>query len=336
MSQRTRPQVVRSYLAELESALAVVPTDVARDILDGVAEELAGLDSAAAATRIEELGDPMFIAAAARAESVDPSGVVDSLNGDAGAGSHPESRGYVVFVSLLVAFGGVVIPVLGWIVGLVLMWLSRRWRTWEKWVATVAVPAVALLIGAIGLAFSGGVLFGFAGWHLMILVGLLGVGNVVAGLWLLWRGLHRPAADRIPTPAAARGGAIASDDAQWYIVLTGLLVAFGGIVLPLLGWVFGIAMVWVSKTWHTWEKWTATLAPALMLAVSVVLSFGLRSLTAEPGVGDSSGLHGPAGDLSRPLLLPLVDTWWFGIVLMGGLNVLVGVWLLWRGLRRPR
>jgi uncharacterized membrane protein len=213
MSQRARPQVVRSYLGELESALAGVPADVARDILDGVAEELAGLDSAAAATRIEELGDPTFIAAEARAES----GV---------SGEEPRVKS-----------------------------------------TSAALPAT-----------SG--------------------------------------------PPA--------NDAQWYIVLASLLVAFGGIVLPLLGWVFGIAMVWVSKTWRTWEKWTATLAPALIVAVSVLVSSGLRSLSEDQA--RSGGFAGPTvGDFSVPLL---VDAWWSGLLLMVGLTVVVGIWLLWRGLRR--
>jgi hypothetical protein len=40
------------------------------------------------------------------------------------------------------------IPFLGWVVGLVLLWLSRTWTTREKAVATM----LALGIGALGLA----------------------------------------------------------------------------------------------------------------------------------------------------------------------------------------
>lgn len=334
MSQSSQPQAVRSYLSELESALAGVPEDVARDILDGVAEELAGLDSAAAATRIEELGDPAFIAAEARAESARPSAGEASAGAPAGDPQSSSGRGSVVAISLAVAFGGVVVPVVGWIVGLVFMWFSKRWRTWEKWVATIAVPGVALVVGAIGAAISGSLfsgfgMSGFAGWHLLILLGVLGAGNVVAGLWLLWRGLRRPT-DAMPGRAAsataARGAATTSGDAQWYIVLASLLVAFGGIILPLLGWVFGIAMVWVSKTWRTWEKWTATLlAPGVALAAVLIprwIVSGLGTVNAE---GD--------GVPNVPVIY-VFDTWWSGIILLTLMNVIVGLWLLWRGLHR--
>ena len=72
MIDQTAPQVVRNYLAQLESALGGLPTDVRDGIVAGVAEELSGLDAATAAERIETLGDPAFIAAEARAESPAP------------------------------------------------------------------------------------------------------------------------------------------------------------------------------------------------------------------------------------------------------------------------
>lgn len=50
VTERT-PQVVRSYLAELDAALGGVPVELARDIRNGVEEELAGLDAATAAAR---------------------------------------------------------------------------------------------------------------------------------------------------------------------------------------------------------------------------------------------------------------------------------------------
>ena len=47
------PQIVKSYLAELERALGGVPDEVAREIFAGIVEELSGLDASAAAARIE-------------------------------------------------------------------------------------------------------------------------------------------------------------------------------------------------------------------------------------------------------------------------------------------
>ncbi len=200
MSQRTQPQVVRNYLAELESALAGVPADVARDILDGVAEELAGLDSAAAATRIEELGDPVFIAAEARAES--RAGVVTTLRAATPTG---DPRWYIVVASLLVAIGGIILPLLGWVFGIALVWMSKTWRRWEKWVGTLAAPLVAaptvLVVHWIATSGPGPndemgsipvdpiLPAGYDTWWAgMVLLVLL---NVVVALWLLWRGLRR-------------------------------------------------------------------------------------------------------------------------------------------------
>ncbi len=60
---------MRSYLSQRETALDGVPSQARQAILDGAVEELAGLDAEAAAARIDELGDPEFIAAEARADS---------------------------------------------------------------------------------------------------------------------------------------------------------------------------------------------------------------------------------------------------------------------------
>lgn len=179
MSQRTQPQVVRSYLGELEAALAGVPAEVAREIVAGITEELAGLDAGAAAARIEELGDPVFIAAEARAES-GPS--MEEVVRD-GAPQAGDPRLYTILASLLVSFGGIVVPLLGWVFGLAMVWMSKTWSTGEKWVATASFPVIAATLALLSLIGSG-----FTAWHLLLLLGVLG--NVVVGLWLLWRGLR--------------------------------------------------------------------------------------------------------------------------------------------------
>ena len=128
MARTTTPQVVRSYLAELENALVGVSAEVRAEIVAGVREELNGLDATSAAARIEILGDPEFIAAEARAESgaVTSSTGSTSTRGDSAASvaraTEPaEPRWFSVLASLLVAFGGIVIPVIGWIALIVLL-----------------------------------------------------------------------------------------------------------------------------------------------------------------------------------------------------------------------
>ena len=226
MPDPVQPQVVRSYLSELQAALIGVPTEVSDEIVAGIAEELSGLDAATAATRIEGLGDPIFIAAEARAEAgvsaaagqgAGASGVgaavggaaVGSaaaggtvIGGAAGTQTAADPRWYTVVASVFVALGGVVIPILGWIVGIAMVWLSKSWRTWEKWVATVlpfAVVLVAWLVGALvnllsqgGSPESGGLnepQFGNASpLSSLFLIVLI---NVIVGIWLLWRALRR-------------------------------------------------------------------------------------------------------------------------------------------------
>lgn len=209
------PQIVKSYLAQLERALDTVPQEVAREIINGVAEELSGLDATAASERIELLGDPVFIAAEARAEAGAGAAPVPSESGFAASGSAASGpaasgsatpggpRWYTVLASLLVALGGVLIPVLGWVMGLAMVWLSKTWHRWEKWVATLLPPVVAAFAIAPGLvssAVSGAQAEGGAGavnpllpsvysvWSSVLLVLAL---NVVVGVWLLWRGLRR-------------------------------------------------------------------------------------------------------------------------------------------------
>ena len=184
MTTEARPQVVRSFLSQLEAALVGVPGDISGEIVAGIIEELAGLDEATATARIEELGDPAFIAAEVRA-GIPPVAAACVVPAPAAVG---EPRWYVVLIALLVAFGGCVVPVLGWIVGIVMMWLSKSWFSWEKWVATVAPLAFA----AIGFAtFAISNRFGaLTGWHLLIVLAF--AIPVVAGLWLLWRSFRHP------------------------------------------------------------------------------------------------------------------------------------------------
>ena len=117
-----------TYLRDLERAVRDLPKPLADDIVSGVREELRGLDAAAAAERIAELGDPEFIAASARAE-VPP---------------RRDATWYTVLTIVLLAIGGFIVPVVGWLVGLVMLWYSRTWTLRDKLVGTFLLPAIAL------------------------------------------------------------------------------------------------------------------------------------------------------------------------------------------------
>ena len=184
MTKTSTPQVVRSYLGELNRTLAGVPDDVRQGIVVGVAEELEGLDAAAAASRIESLGDPAFIAAEARA------GAAPNPSAAKLAPSRvSEQRWYVVVTALLLEFGGLLVPLAGWVAGIMLLWASPLWTRGEKLVATIVPPAVGVLLFS-SLAIGGS---GVAWWHAVVLGALAGpaLASIVIGIILSRRGWFR-------------------------------------------------------------------------------------------------------------------------------------------------
>jgi len=184
------PEVVRGYLAELDSALADVPVAVRSEMVAGVREELSGLDAETAARRIQELGDPAFIAAEARAES-----------GPVSPPERLEAGWFPVVAAIVVAVGGAIIPVAGWIVGIGMVWASRTWFRWEKWAATLAAPVTGLVLSGLAWLFWNPQRSGadtpnplIPVTHDIILTAILlaGLVNIIAGVWLLWRAQRTP------------------------------------------------------------------------------------------------------------------------------------------------
>jgi hypothetical protein len=219
MADPTVPQVVRSYLAQLDRALAGLPGGVSEEIVAGILEELGGLDAGAAAARIEDLGDPQFIAAEARAEASPlappvltsppaepaPTPPVAEAAGTRNSGREP--GWFSILAALLFAIGGLIIPLYGWVVGLGLVWVSRSWTTGEKLAGTLIGPA-AVVVGALialstdlsqGLIGSAGISALSAAYNAVVgQLRLLMLVNGVVGIWLAWR------ASRKWWPVAAR------------------------------------------------------------------------------------------------------------------------------------
>ena len=186
MTNATTPQVVRSYLAALEAALTGVPREVADDIIAGVAEELDGLSAADAAARIEELGDPVFIAAEAR------SGAEPAQEATTPPAAATSPSGYAIAAVLFLILGGFVIPFIGWVIGVVLLWTSPIWTTRQKWAGALAGPIAAVVGVALFVSISLLASIATAGsiypaWHAMVLAApiLATVGNVWIGIRLL-------------------------------------------------------------------------------------------------------------------------------------------------------
>ena len=171
------PQPVREYLAQLESALADVQPEVRGDIVAGIREELDGLDAATATARINDLGDPAFIAAEARSEMpiAEPTAAPSDL---------PPGRTLSIVAVLVLIIGSFVIPVVGPLIGLIWVSFSNAWSRREKlfaWLAPIMTAVVVtVVVGVTTLiaqqdastnSFQPELPFAFlASWHLAVLL----------------------------------------------------------------------------------------------------------------------------------------------------------------------
>jgi hypothetical protein len=79
-------------------------------------------------------------------------------------------------------------------------------------------------------------------------------------------------------------------------VLTPIILLVGGLLIPVLGWVAGVALLWTSRAWTRRDKVIGTLVipggltiPVLMLSVGLAApaSEGCGPTTTTPGQGVS-------------------------------------------------
>lgn len=141
-TELTGDELREGYLQRLDHALAEAPHGLANELREGIAEELNGLDANATAARINALGAPEDVARAALAEGA------GAASGTAYVAAEPaqkpplvETRGYAVGSAIALGLGGIVIPLVGWIIGAALVSTSRFWRSREKLWAVLFTPA---------------------------------------------------------------------------------------------------------------------------------------------------------------------------------------------------
>jgi hypothetical protein len=145
-------RLVSEYLSQLHAAAWVLPADRRTALVDGARRRLyaeIGDDADPARTRaaIDSLGPPED-AVRREAETLGPSAPV---------APRPLSvwGSREVAAVLLLAVGGLALPIVGPVVGLVLAWLSDRWTTAQRLVATV-LAVVPLVLLAVASAVLGG------------------------------------------------------------------------------------------------------------------------------------------------------------------------------------
>ena len=132
-------KLVEDYLDRLERKLADFPSarrrELVQEISEHIAEARAGLESeneAEIRNLLDRIGDPADIAAEARGPAPETAPAAAPVERRSGA--------LDVAALILLLVGGVVIPVIGWLVGVVLLWISNSWTTNEKLFGTLVVP----------------------------------------------------------------------------------------------------------------------------------------------------------------------------------------------------
>jgi uncharacterized membrane protein len=162
----TSDKLVERYLKHLDVELDDLPRDRRREIVDEIAghiaEARADLEQETESdvrNILEGLGDPAEIATDARErfEVAPPPKPAKSEPGWVEIGA---------LIMLLV--GGLVLPVIGWVIGVVLLWTSNLWNTRDKIIGTIFVPGglgLPIILGTLALSGEGGgcVEFGKAG-----------------------------------------------------------------------------------------------------------------------------------------------------------------------------
>jgi hypothetical protein len=138
----THPLVER-YLRDLREALRDMPRrqrdELVAEIAGHIEETLPpGASDAEVLTALDRMGDPEQIAGAERER----------------LGIDEPAAGWLEWLAItLLLIGGVLIPVVGWMLGVVFLWLSRCWTVKDKLLATLLVPGG--LLPALYLSLAG-------------------------------------------------------------------------------------------------------------------------------------------------------------------------------------
>ncbi len=140
-------RLVEQYLERLDRDLAELPRARRAEIVEDIAAHIAQARSelpveseAAIRNLLERLGDPAEIAADA---------------GERGTSARRERRGLEIAALVLLLVGGVVLPVVGWLVGVVLLWVSDIWTNRDKVIGTLVVPGGLLPAALFGAGVVG-------------------------------------------------------------------------------------------------------------------------------------------------------------------------------------
>ena len=142
----TADKLVEDYLKRLNAELRGLPRARRRELVEEISAHIAEArvdleieDEPNIRTLLDRLGEPVEIAA----EATERFGPLPSTAGWKEVGA-----------LVLLPIGGVILPVLGWFIGIVLLWISDAWSTRDKLVGTLLFPGGLLLPVALGVLAS--------------------------------------------------------------------------------------------------------------------------------------------------------------------------------------
>jgi uncharacterized membrane protein len=164
MTTPLNPQV-DAYLRQLDFALSTLPWDQRNEIFTDISEHIqrelaaAGDDPAAVDDVLQRVGDPHVIAQEA--------GAPPAMSPLPPPPPPRRGRGLEIAAILLISAGSFLVPFVGWIVGVALLWVSSRFTRADKMVGTLVPPfgflAPFFLLFAAGTASSGPCVSEFGG-----------------------------------------------------------------------------------------------------------------------------------------------------------------------------
>lgn len=134
----TDDQLAAAYLKRLRRAAGTLPQARRKELLEAIEAHIAEARAAGAVPLngvLDDLGEPEEIVAAA--------------GGSARAGA----GGQQIAAVILLLVGGPVF-LIGWVVGVVLLWTSARWRWYDKLLGTLVWPGGLLGVVLFGALFA--------------------------------------------------------------------------------------------------------------------------------------------------------------------------------------
>jgi uncharacterized membrane protein len=145
MSSGSADPLITGYLERLRAAGRGLPRDSRDELVQQLAEHLrdaapSGSSRAEVLAALDRLGEPETIVA----EESERLGI---------APARPGAREWWAIPSLL--FGGVILPLIGWLIGVWLLWTSRVWSIGDKLLGTLVLPGGWMAVLIVALAGSG-------------------------------------------------------------------------------------------------------------------------------------------------------------------------------------